>query len=238
MAYGDHYAKKQPSDLGVRSKSYLNRRFYRYAAQYCPPPPLKILEVGAGHGFFAKACIEAGNHYSAVEPNSFMSDLLAGQDLDVRQSLCPPIPFPAEQFDLVYTGYLLEYLPSSRVAFEFLDEVKRVLRPGGVFANVSSDYLRMRKEFWNVSYLVSFATTERRIKQLLFDTGFHYLDTQSFAGNLFGPARFLAYAFYSIYSYRLLDTLFGQRSKLDSRFYKLRVTFPEGLLSIARKGAD
>lgn len=235
MAYGNHYADKQPLRIGAKSKSILNRRFYRHIVQYCPPPPLKILEIGAGHGFFAAACTEKPNDYVAIEPNRIMREQLRGRGYEVFEDSCPPIPFSARQFDLVYAGYLVEYLPTPRAAFELFREIERVLAPGGVAAIVSSDHMRMKKEFWNVSYLTAFATTERRLKQLFYDTDLEHLETKNFAGNLFGISRFLAYMFYSVYSYRFLESVFRQRSKLDSRFYKLRVTFPEGLLSIARK---
>jgi len=235
IGHGNHYADKQPLRIGAKSKSLLNKRFHRHISRFCSDAPLSVLEIGAGHGFFAQACTELGNKYLGVEPNPIMFQLLSQQGFEVLQESCPPISLPDEQFDLVYAGYLLEYLPSARAAFELVREIRRVLRPGGIAAIVSSDYMRMKKEFWNVSYLASFATSERRLKQLYYDACLDHLGTIHFAGNLFGVSRYLAYLFYSVYSYRFLEAAFGQRSKLDSRFYKLRVTFPEGLLSIARR---
>ena len=232
---GNHYADKQPLPIGSRSKSLLNRRFRRRISAFCSQTPTKVLEIGAGHGFFADACSELGDTYVGIEPNPLMFDLLSGKGLEVHQTSCPPIPFPERGFDLVYAGYVVEYLPSAKAAFELMREIRRVLRPGGVAAIVSSDYMRMKKEFWNVSYLASFATSERRLKQLFYDAELEYLDTIHFAGNLFGVSRYLAYLFYSIYSYRFFETLFRQRAELDSRFYKLRVTFSEGLLAVARR---
>jgi len=235
MAYGNHYADKQPSQIGSKSKSLLNRRIYRRLEKLCSSAPLNVLEIGSGHGFFAEACSGAGNSYVGIEPNPTMCAQLRNGGLEVVQSSCPPIPLPDRQFDLVYVGYVVEYLPSPRAAFELFQEIRRVLKPGGIAAIVSSDYMRMKREFWNVSFLVTFATTERRLKQMFYDAELDFLETKHFAGNLFGIFRYLAYLFHSVYPYRALEAAFGQRAKLDSRFYKLRVTFPEGLLSIARK---
>ncbi len=235
MAYGDNYALKEPSSLGVRSKRLLNRRLYNLMRQDCRAGPLKLLEVGAGHGFFAEICTELGNEFFAIEPNKIMYDGLVSKNYSVKQVYCPPIPHQSEEFDLVYAGYVLEYLQDAKTAFTFVEECHRVLRPGGVLAIVSSDYMKMGKEFWNVAYMTSFATTERRIRQLLFDAGFEHTRSVFFAGNLFGATRYFAYVFYKFYSYNLFNAIFRQKTPLDSRFYKLRVTFPEGVLITGKK---
>ena len=239
MVYGNHYAEKQPLRIGSRSKSLLNRRLYRKIGEYGSPGPKRVLEIGAGHGFFAEACTGHGDRYIGIEPNPVTFEQLHDRGFEVLQDSCPPIPFGDQEFDVVYAGYVFEYLESPPVALELLMEMKRVLKPGGQVAIVSSDFMRMKKEFWNVSYMTSFVTSERRFKQLAYDAGLIHRECLHFAGNLFGPTRYLAYLFYSFYSYRFLDALFGQHSKLDSRFYKLRVTFPEGVLYLAENpGVD
>ncbi len=47
-----------------------------------------------------------------------------------------------------------------------------MLRPGGVLFVVVPDYLKERGFFWDVDYTHNFVTTERRVRQLLYDGGF------------------------------------------------------------------
>jgi len=235
MAYGDNYALKNPSEFGKKSKHLLNKRIYGHLVSGCRNSPAQVLEIGVGHGFFAKICRDSGSDFFGVEPNTIMYDSLLEQNYSVKQASCPPIPYESEQFDLVYSGYVLEYLKDPFTAYDFIHECHRVLRPGGILGVVFSDYMKMGKEFWNVAYMVSFVTTDRRVRQLVFDNGFTNVRSIFFAGNLFGTSRYLAYIFYKFYNYKLLSAIFSQRSILDSRFYKFRVTFPEGVLIIGKK---
>jgi hypothetical protein len=51
-------------------------------------------------------------------------------------------------------------------------EALRVLRPGGLLFVVVPDYLKERGFFWDIDYTHNFITTERRVRQLLYDGGF------------------------------------------------------------------
>jgi hypothetical protein len=53
-----------------------------------------------------------------------------------------------------------------------VSEARRVLRPGGTLFVVVPDYLKERTFFWDVDYTHNFVTTERRVRQLLYDGGF------------------------------------------------------------------
>jgi SAM-dependent methyltransferase len=235
MPYGDCYALKDPSGIGKRLKALLNQRIYNRIAANFEEKPLTILEIGVGHGFFAEVCKSSGQRFYGVEPHPVMYKDLIKRHFQVKQYYSPPIPYDDDEFDIVYCGYLLEFLKDVSTAYEFILECRRVLRPNGIIAIVSSDCVKMKEEFWNVSYMASFATSERRVKQLFYDVGFEHIKTVHFAGNLFGPWRYLAYIFYKIYSYDVLNFIFCQRNKLDSKFYKFRVTFPEGFLILGRK---
>ena len=238
MAYGDNYATKTPSKLGIQSKNSLNQKFYRLIKAQTASRSLSVLEVGAGHGFFAAVCADAGDSYTGLDTNKLLVDQLNAKGLSVERCTVPPLPYADATFDVVYAGYFVEFLPDPLTVYEFFRECERVLKPGGVLGIVSSDYMAMGKEFWNVSYMAGFATTERRLIQLLYDSGFQHKHTSFFAGNLFGFRRYAAYLFYFFYPYNFLNTLLGQRSNLNSRIYKLRVSFAEGLCVIGVKDSS
>ena len=236
MGIGDFYANKTPTHVGRRSKQILNRRLLKRILVSSPGQSSRILEIGSGHGIFAEACVEAGHDYCGIEPHAGLNDLLCKAGYSVRKAVCPPIPHESDQFDLVYAGWVLEYLPGPREAFDFIQECLRVVKPGGLVAMVSSDYIHMKGEFWDVGYNVGFATTGRRIWQLYYDSGLQHRYTSYFAGNLFDWSRYLGYLFNFMYRYRWIEGLIKKNKNLqNSRLYKLRFTFPEAVLVVGTK---
>ena len=92
MGFGDFYATKTPTRLGSRSKQVLNRRLLKRILRPSSGQSSRILEIGSGHGFFAKACVEADHDYSGIEPHPVLHDHLRQTGYLVRKAVCPPIP--------------------------------------------------------------------------------------------------------------------------------------------------
>lgn len=101
-----------------------------------------VLDLGAGHGRDALLFARSGLHVQAVDFSAAGLAQLAetatreglGQRIttvehDVRQ----PLPFPAATFDAAYAHMLLCMALSTRQIHALVDEVRRVLKPGGVF---------------------------------------------------------------------------------------------------------
>lgn len=76
---------------------------------------MKCLNLGCGTRFHPAW---TNVDYVATDPSIMVHDLRAG------------IPFPDEEFEVVYLSHLLEHIPRSSVA-PFLRECCRVLKPGG-----------------------------------------------------------------------------------------------------------
>ncbi len=114
MGIGDFYASKTPTHIGRRSKQVLNRRLLKRILRPSSGQSSRILEIGSGHGFFAKACVEAGHDYSGIEPHPALNDLLLQAGYAVRKAVCPPIPCESDQYDLVYAAWVL-CTPSAHV---------------------------------------------------------------------------------------------------------------------------
>jgi ubiquinone/menaquinone biosynthesis C-methylase UbiE len=93
-----------------------------------------VLEVGVGLGSDFMRFVRAGAHAYGVDLTEAAVELvrrrLAMEDLvaDVRVGDAEALPFGEESFDLVYSWGVLHHTPDTRGA---LDEVRRVLRPGG-----------------------------------------------------------------------------------------------------------
>lgn len=131
-----------------------------------------LVEVGPGEGAFAAASVSAGWRYRAVEASTVLADDLTEKGLDVTLAVVPPIPQPTEGCDVLYADQVLEHMPGIDAAREFVAEAYRCLRPGGVLFVVVPDFLKERTFFWDVDYTHNFVTTERRVRQLLYDGGF------------------------------------------------------------------
>ncbi len=92
--------------------------------------PRRLLEVGCAGGWLLKHARERGWEVRGVELSSSAVAHARALGLEVFQGDLADAALPAAQFDLVYMGDVLEHLPDCRAA---IDEVARVLTPGGVF---------------------------------------------------------------------------------------------------------
>jgi len=96
----------------------------------------RVLEVGAGTGYFTLNLLLAGavDEAVATDISPGMLAKLSGSaerlGVDVKTVRCEAteLPFPDESFDLVFGHAVLHHLPDLMAAFR---EFRRVLRPGG-----------------------------------------------------------------------------------------------------------
>jgi SAM-dependent methyltransferase len=152
-------------------------------------PPADLLEIGPGHGGLARAAVAAGFRYRGIEASQVLADALTADGFDVVQAWTPPIPAGDESVDVLYADQVLEHMTGIDGARAFVAETRRVLRPGGVLFVVVPDYLKERAFFWDIDYTHNFVTTERRVRQLLYDGGFEVAQVVRSIGLATGPAR-------------------------------------------------
>lgn len=91
------------------------------------PPNSTVLEIGAGAGWQAKMLAEQGFCVEAIDIRS--SRYKATQIWPVLEYDGKHIPFPDHTFDIVFSSNTLEHIPHVAT---FMDEIRRVLRPGGI----------------------------------------------------------------------------------------------------------
>ena len=149
-------------------KTRYTGKIYELLGRYLPPDA-RILEVGPGHGHFARRIREAGLEYDAID--SFRQALVEA-GFKVSEEPVPPVRRADAAYNLVYASMVIENLPSSYEAGEFAFEAARVLDKEGVLCLIFPNYLTWGRFFFDEHYTHSFETTPRRVKHLLTSQGF------------------------------------------------------------------
>ncbi len=106
----------------------------RFLAERCPPGT-RVLNIGAGSGYLEKLLAGRGVEVCSLDP---CGDSIARLQVELnmgeraKQGYSQDIPFNAGHFDKVIMTEVLEHLPED-VLHATVDEVRRVLKPGGQF---------------------------------------------------------------------------------------------------------
>ena len=141
-----------------------------------------ILEVGCGTGVMAER-IHAlpGVTLVATDFSPRFVELTAARGVDARQADICYLPFDDASFDVVYAGWMLYHIRDLERA---LNEVRRVLRPGGTFVAVTNgnDHLAdLRREAGGKPDITQFSseTGESVLRRRFADVRRHDLETRA-----------------------------------------------------------
>ncbi|SNY66115.1 class I SAM-dependent methyltransferase [Paractinoplanes atraurantiacus] len=91
----------------------------------------RLLDIGAGRGAIALPARDRGFAVTATDAAPRMATLLAAEGVDVAVVDAEHLPFPDATFDVVTAGLVMHLLDNPDSAVR---EVRRVLKPGGLFA--------------------------------------------------------------------------------------------------------
>ncbi|HEY2017832.1 MAG TPA: class I SAM-dependent methyltransferase [Bryobacteraceae bacterium] len=105
-----------------------------------------VLEVGPGYGMATDVLRQTSPRVTTVEIDRRLAALLASRlsatNVNVIQGDGTALPFPDEVFSGAVCFTMLHHVPSAALQDRLLAEVRRVLRPGGVFAGTDSLWSR------------------------------------------------------------------------------------------------
>jgi ubiquinone/menaquinone biosynthesis C-methylase UbiE len=119
----------------------------RYIAEEVLPHALghlslgtEVLEIGPGYGASTAELVESVPSLTAVEVDARLAAELAAKfpAVSVVHGSGDRLPFGAESFSAVVCFTMLHHMQSVTAQEELFAEVRRVLRPGGVFAGADS----------------------------------------------------------------------------------------------------
>lgn len=229
MAFFDHYSSSQSTPLG--------REFVKKAARLlCSsvkkvhPAAESVLEIGPGQGHFCELWLQQGGTVTALEANPILGEALSRLNVSVIKAVAPPLPFDSGEFDVAIAAHVIEHMPTVTQAIELVEEMARVVRPGGIVGIVAPDVRAWRFDFWNADYTHNYVTSPRRLEQLFFNYGLQVEEVILYSGYLPGLVgrvlRFLA---------PLLPGSPEAGGLWRQRLYKLRMTFLGNFLIIGRK---
>lgn len=103
--------------------------------------PGAVLEVGCGPGDFAElVAAETGAHVVAVDVSPRMVELARRRGVDARVGDVQELPFGDAEFDVAVAGWMLYHVPDLPRG---LDELARVLRPGGRLVAMTNSVLHL-----------------------------------------------------------------------------------------------
>ncbi|HYL73900.1 MAG TPA: class I SAM-dependent methyltransferase [Bryobacteraceae bacterium] len=134
-----------------------------------------VLEVGPGPGVTTDLLRHRVERLTCVEIHRGFAESLsrrtAGQNVQVLCEDATAMSLPDAGFDGAVCFTMLHHVPSAALQDRLLAEVRRVLRPGGVFAGVDSRYSRFFRllHVWDTMVVVDPAGFPGRLKAAGFE---------------------------------------------------------------------
>jgi SAM-dependent methyltransferase len=216
------FSERKLTGAGASRRKRIEESRLALVMKYAKPPG-ELLEIGPGHGSLARAAVAAGWTYHGVEASRVLAE-----------QLTPPIPASDASADVVYADQVLEHMSGIDAAREFVAEARRILRSKGVLFVVVPDYLKERQFFWDIDYTHNFITTERRVRQLLYDGGFDITRVVRSIGAATGPARDALAAGAILANLPGLDAL-SRYTRTEDLLFRVRKNLFETLAFVAHR---
>ena len=134
-----------------------------------------VLEVGPGPGATTDLLRGRVERLTCVEVNRGLADALRRRQLNQNVAVvcedATAMSFPDQTFDGAVCFTMLHHVPSAAMQDRLLGEVRRVLRPGGIFAGTDSLYSRSFRllHLFDTMVVVDPDTFPARLKAAGFD---------------------------------------------------------------------
>jgi Methylase involved in ubiquinone/menaquinone biosynthesis len=167
------------------------RRFRQLALEGLEiAPETKVLDLCCGAGPATQVLVARSRHVTGLDasPNAIKRARERVPQADYVEAFAEKMPFSDNQFDLVHTSTALHEMEPEQLR-QILQEVYRVLKPGGIFTFVDF-HAPANPLYWvGVSLFLTLFETETAWKliqtnlpELLSETGFQVMAQKLYAG--------------------------------------------------------
>lgn len=157
---------------------------FRKSASVENPDPLKILDIGCGHGLIHPYLLKAipGIELSGIDMAATVIDEARAQNpsIDYASYDGGRLPYPDDHFDSAFAIAVMHHVPPAQWK-EFLSEMKRVVRPGGIVVIFEHNpFNPLTRWIVNTCPIDENAVllSRRKLHGLVADTGFDNIDGQ------------------------------------------------------------
>jgi SAM-dependent methyltransferase len=232
MPFYDNFSLVQPSKTGSRIAGREADNILQ-AMMKVKNDIHSIYEIGPGRGPFFQSCTRQSIDYTCIDVSwSMLARLEVGKRIN---AFAPPLPLDSNAFDVAFASNVLEHMPDFRVALEFVKEMVRTIKVGGLVCHRVPNAMAWGMHFWNGDYSHGFPTTPRNVSQLYQDLELKIEALYPVSGTAIGDgARFLAWFGKLIPSW-VVDHGANLRSRVSKIIYSAKTTLLLGFLIIGRK---
>jgi SAM-dependent methyltransferase len=195
----DHYFRHHDLELKARGARDMVTRAEQLTGQKG-----RILDIGAGGGEFLRAACEAGWSAVGIEPSaSFAEQAARYSGVEIKREPLQQCNFPDASFNVVILAAVLEHMYNPD---EIIEEIARILRPGGalfldvpneqgLYFRVGNLYQRLRGSDWTVNLAPTFEPFHvfgfngSALRKLVTKHGFAVRDWRVYGGRSVLPRR-------------------------------------------------
>jgi SAM-dependent methyltransferase len=118
-------------DEEVEPPTFVKQRLEEITAEFAPYRKTnRLLDIGCGAGSLLEAARKHGWQAQGLDVSSHAATHVRGLGFEVFEGELPEAAFPDQHFDVVTAAELLEHIFEPRA---LVQEVARILRPGGLF---------------------------------------------------------------------------------------------------------
>jgi SAM-dependent methyltransferase len=152
----------------VAKRELWNTLVKEFLQKYVPRDAV-VADIGGGYCEFINA-VECGKKY-VVDLNPDVGDF-AAKDVEILMSDASDIsPLSESSVDVVFVSNFFEHMPTKQHLFDVLEEIHRILRPGGKLLIIQPNIKYAYREYWDfIDHHI--ALTENSLAEALGITGF------------------------------------------------------------------